>query len=111
MRILWQLKLLKLASRNGTEIFFWRSPQQEEVDFVIKKGTAVVQLIQVSLNISDPGTQKREVRALIKASMELRCDDLLLLTEDLEEEKTMEWLGNKRNIHFKPIWKWLVVEK
>ena len=105
------IELLKLASRNGTEIFFWRSPQQEEVDFVIKKGTAVVQLIQVSLNISDPGTQKREVRALIKASMELRCDDLLLLTEDLEDEKTMEWLGNKRNIHFKPIWKWLVVEK
>ena len=68
----------------------------------------MVRLIQVSLDIADPDTRSREVRALIKASKALRCDDLLILTEDREKEEELEWFGVRRVIRFQPLWKWLL---
>ncbi|MBI5065609.1 hypothetical protein HZA97_05215 [Candidatus Woesearchaeota archaeon] len=42
------------------------------------------QLIQVCYNIADPITKKREVTALLKASKELKCSNLLVITENYE---------------------------
>ncbi len=102
------IELIKKAARKTTEVFFWKSKEREEVDFVIKEGLSVIRLIQVSLDIADPDTRSREVRALIKASKDLRCDDLLILTEDREKEEELEWFGVRRVIRFQPLWKWLL---
>jgi polyribonucleotide nucleotidyltransferase len=81
------IELKKKASQDKSEIYFWKSKEQEEVDFVIKKGPAVFQLIQACLDLSNPATKNREIRALIKAGKALRCDNLLILTNDMEKEE------------------------
>lgn len=86
------------------KIFYWKSKQGEEVDFVLKQGLKVKQLIQVCYNIDDYDTKKREIKALLKASKELKCRNLLVITEDKKGE---EKIGNKK-IKYIPLWSWLL---
>ena len=102
------IELKNKAARDKSEIFFWKSKEQEEVDFVIKEGLTVSQLIQACLDLSHPATKNREIRALIKAAEALHCDNLLILTNDMEKEETVEWFGVKKVIRFQPFWKWLL---
>lgn len=100
---------LELKRRQGalTELCYWKNyPQQEEVDFVVKEGT-VRQLIQVCANLDDPDTKKREVRALLKASEELQCNNLVVITESLESEENVK----NKHIIYVPLWKWLLAGK
>lgn len=104
------LKLKRDLSINlGLEIFYWKDPQGHEVDFVVKEGLKVSQLIQVCYNLENTKTKEREIRALLKASEELRCNDLLIITEDYEGEENAEWFGMKGKIKFIPLWKWLLL--
>jgi len=94
---------------NGKiNVYYWKNQQQEEVDFVIKKGSQVWQLIQVCYSLKDYETKNREIRALIKAGKELRCKNLLMITEDKEGKEEVEWFGDKAVIQFLPLWKWLL---
>jgi hypothetical protein len=90
--------------RKDKEVYYWKNPQHEEVDFVIKEGAGVKQLIQVCYDISDYETKKRELNALIKASKELKCRDLLVITEDYEDTEKVK----NKEIKFVPLWKWLL---
>jgi predicted AAA+ superfamily ATPase len=77
---------------------------QNEVDFVVKKGLNVEQLIQVTYASNKDEIEKREIRGLLKASELLKCENLLIITWDYEDEVRTE---NKK-IVFKPLWKWLL---
>lgn len=87
-----------------TEIYYWKNPQQQEVDFVIKQGLKVNQLVQVCYNINDLKTKKREIRALKKAYKEFKCRNILIITEDYEAEEKIDTM----KIKFIPLWKWLL---
>jgi len=89
------------------DLFFWKNDQQEEVDFVLKKGSRITELIQVCYDISQPKTKERELRALLKASDELSCDNLTVITEDQESNDQTTWNGITRQVHFIPLWRWL----
>ena len=95
---------LERKKKSLTEIACWKNAQQEEVDFVVKQGRKVRQIIQVCCNIEDLDAKKREIRALIKASKELKCKDLLVITEDKEGEE----ITKKKKIKYIPLWKWLL---
>lgn len=97
---------LELERRKDmlSSIFYWKNQQHQEVDFVIKTGNKIESLIQVCSNIDDINVKKREIRALIKAGKELRCNNLIIITEDYEGK---EKLDNK--IKIIPIWKWLLM--
>ncbi|MEK6893683.1 MAG: ATP-binding protein [Nanoarchaeota archaeon] len=101
---------LQLERRKGslTTISYWKNTQGEEVDFVIKEGVNIKQLIQVSYNISDSETKKREIRSLLRASKELKCNNLIVITWDYEKIEEISWFGIKRKVHFVPVWKWLL---
>ena len=90
------------------EVYYWKNVQNEEVDFLIKKGTLVKQLIQVCSDIKNSETKNREIRALIKAGEDLKCKDLLMITDDYEGEEKTEWFDKKAIIKFIPAWKWLL---
>ena len=94
----------RLAISPKQEIFYWRNQQKEEVDFVVKDSLKVRQLIQACYDITDYDTKKRELKALLKASKELKCNNLLVITEDKEGWEKVE--GKK--INYSPLWKWLV---
>lgn len=95
---------LKRRRKINQDLYYWASQNKEEVDFVVKEGFKIKQLIQVCYNINDYDTKKREVRSLIKASKELKCNNLLVITEDYEN---LERIKNKK-IKFIPLWKWLL---
>ena len=99
------LKKEEIAGRIS--LFYWKSPQNEEVDFIIKEGLHVTRLIQVCSDITNPKTLKREMRALLKASQELHCDELLLLNDRVDRTETFRWQDAERPIQLMPLWQWL----
>ncbi len=101
------LELFKRKKPN-TELSFWKNVQQEEVDFIVKEGKQIKELIQVCKEINNNETKQREIRALLKASKELRCKNLLIITEDYEGEEEVEWFALKGKVKFIPLWKWLL---
>jgi hypothetical protein len=95
---------LERRKRALAELFYWKDYQQHEVDFVIKEGRKIKQLVQVTY-VSDKGEmEKRELRSLVKASKELKCDDLLIITWDYEARERFK----EKDINFVPLWKWLL---
>ena len=78
------------------------------MDFIIKENTKITALIQVCYDVSNPDTKKREIRALLKASKDLKCNNLLVINKDYSGEETLEWFGIKRKIKFISLWKWLL---
>ncbi len=102
------IKLKKMELARKITVFYWKNRNQQEVDFIVKKDAKVKQLIQVCYDIADLAIRKRELRALILASKELKCQNLLVITGDYEAEKNEEWFGVKRRIKFIPLWKWLL---
>ena len=103
------IELLRQKAFNPSlEVYYWKNAQQEEVDFIVKEGLKIKHLIQVCYDLSDTDTLEREIRALLKAGKELKCKDLIIITEDKEGEKNAEWFGIKGRIKFIPIWKWLL---
>ncbi len=89
-------------------MYYWRNQQGEEVDFVIRKGLETSELIKVCYSLDGKKTEDREVRALLKASKELRCDMLTILTLREDKSETREWFGDSGTITYKPLWKWLL---
>ena len=91
--------------RRGYEVFYWKSPNSREIDFVIKKGRAIEALIQVCDDIDHPQTRRREVDALLEASKHLRCNRLLLITDSVDAE---EKIKGRRTVTLAPLWRWLL---
>ncbi|OGP21091.1 MAG: hypothetical protein A2X90_07565 [Deltaproteobacteria bacterium GWA2_65_63] len=89
-------------------VFYWKNPQNEGVDFVVKEGLRITRLIQVCADISNPKTLKREMRSLIKASRELNCEELLLLNPREARTETVTWQNAERQIRLVPLWRWLL---
>lgn len=78
--------------RRGKEMFYYKTINDHEIDFVVKEGNKLRQLIQVSYSIADEQTRKRECTALKVAMKELKQDlDALVLTMDRNE--TIQWQG------------------
>ena len=83
------VELLRRGYIPGKTLFYYRTRNDKEIDFVTRKGTKVKQLIQVCYNMTSEKTRKRELDALVEAAEELHCDNLLVITnsessEDLE---------------------------
>ncbi len=98
--------LREKSVNNKLEFYYWKDYQQNEVDFVIKEGNKVKNLIQSCWDLSDIETKEREIKGLIKGSVELRCNNLLVITADYEGGEKIE--GKK--ISYIPLWKWLLKE-
>ncbi len=105
-RLIENLVFLELKRRRK-EIYFYAAPDFE-VDFVVKEGLEIRQLIQVCYSLANNDTKKREINALIKASRELDCHDLLVITWDNEAREKIIVAGKKHSIAFIPLWKWLL---
>jgi predicted AAA+ superfamily ATPase len=75
-----------------------------EVDFVIREGLRIKQLVQVTYAHSKDELDKREIRSLLKAGEILGCKDLLIITWDYEDVLKI----NNSEIKCIPLWKWLL---
>lgn len=102
-RFMESVVFLELIRRNPNGGLFYFSMNNKEVDFVLKR-RGKTQLMQVCYSVNDFNTKERELSALAKASEELKCKDMTVVTWDYEN---VEKYKNKR-IKFVPLWKWLV---
>ena len=89
--------------RRNEEIYYWKY-NGGEVDFVVKKDLNVKELIQVCYDIKDEKTKKREIKSLIYASKELKCNNLIVITEDYKKEEKID----DKKIKYIPLWEWLL---
>ena len=96
------MELVRRDYSTDTSLFYFDS--QKEVDFVLKAGGKIAQLIQVCYDIDDFKTKERELSALVKAGDELKCSDMVVITYDFENVEEYKGL----EIKFVPIWKWLI---
>lgn len=102
------LELLRKKAKNpALEVYYWKDHQQNEVDFIVKKGTKIKQLIQVCYNPLDKNTKERETKPLLKAAKELKCRNLLIITANHQATETTK----KHKISYTPLWKWLLTEE
>ena len=95
---------IRQSFEPGTEIYYWKDQSGREVDFLVKDGLEVSELIQVCQYISNLGTKEREVKGLVKAMEEFNLESGLIITEDFEDEEKIE----NKNIIYVPLWKWLL---
>ena len=98
------IELLRRHYKPELDLFYYRTRNDREIDFVCRKGHAVELLIQVCYDIASPKTLKRELDALIEASSELSCNNLLLIAWNKEEVIERD----SCKIHLLPAWKWLI---
>ena len=99
------LELLRQTNRRPLlEIYYWRSSQHAEVDFLLKEGAVIKQLIQVTYASGRDEIERREIKSLLRASKETGCNNLLIVTWDYEDEAKIDG----KNIRFIPLWKWLL---
>ena len=83
------IELLRRGYIPGQTLFYYRTRNDKEIDFVTRKGAKVEQLIQVCYDMNSEKTRKREFDALVEAAEELHCDNLLIITNSQEEQ--IEW--------------------
>ncbi len=100
------VELKKRELSGEIDLFYWEDYQGREVDFVIKEGLRVKQLIQVTYASGRDEIEQREIRSLVKAGELFKKDrpELLVITWDLEGEEEVKG----KRIKFIPLWKWLL---
>jgi hypothetical protein len=97
------VNLLRKGYNPEKTMFYYRTRNDKEIDFVLRENNRVKQLVQVSYEMTSDKTIRRECSALVEASQELHCNDLYVLT--YSEKRTIEWEGC--TIHVLPASEWL----
>ena len=86
--------------RRGYDVeksmFYYRSRNDKEVDFVLRKGTHIECLVQVCYDMSSPKTEKREVDSIVECAGELKCSNLFIITNS--DKRTIEKDGYKIDV-------------
>jgi predicted AAA+ superfamily ATPase len=101
--LLENLVYLELRKRFKN-IFYYKTQNGLEVDFLVYDNPNHFQLIQVSLTLTSPKTKARELNALLKAMQETNATEGWILT-DTETDTIL--LENKI-IHVIPVYQWLL---
>ncbi len=85
------IELVRRGYDTEKSLFYYRSRNDKETDFVTRQGSHVDSLIQVCYDLSSEKTLKREVDSLIECAGELKCSKLLIVT--MNEERVIEKNG------------------
>lgn len=98
------IELFRRRNQTLHDVYYFKNGY--EIDFVIVSDNKVVELIQVSVDISAQKTFNREVNALLRAGTELHCNNLTLITLNEDSTHTVD----NQTIHIISVLKWLLAE-
>ena len=106
-RLLENMVFMELQKRGYNlkthELFYYRTRNDREVDFVCRKGNSMNELIQVCYDMSGRTTRKRELDAIVEAAGELHSKNLTVITWDQEETVVQDGF----TINVTPLRKWI----
>jgi hypothetical protein len=98
------IELVKRGVKPNRDLFYYKTRNDREVDFVLKKGTEVTEPVQVCYEAINSDVEQRETKALLEASHELKVKKMTVLTWD--EKREIKKDGSV--IHLRPLWDWLL---
>ena len=90
------IELIRQGYNTEKTMFYYRSRNDKEVDFVLRKENRVERLVQVCYDLSSPKTEKREVDSIVECAGELKCSNLTIVAK--EDERTIEKDGYSINV-------------
>ena len=96
------LELLRRKAGTENDIYYYQG-RSAEADFVVCDGNKTLAVYQVSYDISNEKTRKREIKGCIAGAKATKCDNLFLITD--HESEVIEEDGY--TIQVIPIWEWL----
>ena len=96
------LELLRRKAVTENDIYYYQG-RSAEADFVVCDGNKTLAVYQVSYDISNDKTRKREIKGCIAGAKATKCDNLFLIT-DHESEVIEEDGYTNQDV---PIWEWL----
>ncbi len=95
------LHLIRKCNHEGWDVYYLKD-RSGECDFVVCDGNRVMQCIQVSYDISNDKTRKREINGLLLAYQQTKCQNLILLTDhEFKDEET-----DGVPITIRPVYEW-----
>ncbi|MBI3031947.1 ATP-binding protein [Candidatus Woesearchaeota archaeon] len=99
-KILENMVFIELKRRNN-EVFYYTN--ENECDFITKKGTKITQAIQVCY-VLNKDNKEREIAGLIEAMDKFKLKTGIMLTHEQTEDIRMK----SKKIQVLPIYKWMV---
>ena len=81
---------LRRRLRADEDILYWRNASGGEVDFIIMKGAETIGAYQVTYEMKDPKTRKREIGSLGECLDETGCDNGMMITWGEHEDGVAE---------------------
>ena len=99
------LELLRRKAGTENDIYYYQG-RSAEADFVVCDGNKTLAVYQVSYDISNDKTRKREIKGCIAGAKATKCDNIFLITD--HESEGIEEDGY--SIQVVPIWEWLTRE-
>ena len=100
------LELLRRKAGTENDIYYYQG-RSAEADFVVCDGNNTLAVYQVSYDISNDKTRKREIKGCIAGAKATKCDNIFLITD--HESEVIEEDGY--SIQVVPIWEWLTREE
>lgn len=94
--------LIRRCKAKGWDVYYLKD-RSGECDFVVCEQNKVLQCIQVSYDITNEKTRKREINGLLLAHKQTQCRNLLLLTDHVYEEVDVK---DDLKIEIKPVYEW-----
>ena len=84
-KLLENIGALELFRRRGADrkMFYWQ--EGRECDFVVQHEDYVEELIQVTWDMADEDTRKREIEGIKEAAKGTKCDKLTIVTRERKE--------------------------
>ena len=96
------IELFRRKNQTLNDVYYYKNGY--EIDFVLVSDNKVVELIQVSADISAQRTFNRETNALLRAATEFGCNKLTLIT--LNENRV--YSADNRTIDIVSVLNWLI---
>ena len=90
------VELIRRGYDTEKSLFYYRSRNDKEVDFVVRSGHVVERLVQVCYDMTSAKAAKREINSLIECAGELKCHNLCIVT--MGEECVIEERGHTINV-------------
>lgn len=100
MSRLFENLVFSMIQRNFENIFYYKTSNQKEVDFLIPTDDTK-ELIQASYSLQNEDTKDREIKSLLKALEEQNIQQGIIYTWNEEETLTI----SRKTINVIPLWK------